>query len=88
MANRKKQKFIKLFILAACPANGDGDGGDTVKSNFLVMIFYAAFGNTLTALRRQAKDFLTLRLNSKYIPRSLLATGVPRIEMIPKSTPK
>ena len=57
LANRKKQKFIYLFILATCPANGDGDGDDTVKSNFLVMIFYAAFGNTLTALLRQAKIF-------------------------------
>ena len=47
--------FIYLFILATCPAHGDGD--DTVKSNFLVMIFYAAFGNTLTALLRQAKIF-------------------------------
>ena len=57
LANRKKQKFIYLFILATCPANGDGDGDDTVKSNFLVMIFYAAFGNTLTALLRQSKIF-------------------------------
>ena len=88
LGKQEKQKFIYLFIVATCPAHGDGDGDDTVKSNFLVMIFYAPFGNTLTALLRQAKIFWPFVETVSIYLVPCWGTRVPRIEMIPKSTPK